>query len=185
MKRGKGEKKEGTKRVRMPDAFQEREGKWVAEGALMEGRTLLLAYRVCLPAFKEVGAGARLSLFYARLAEELWRALEGQLFPLVKREYEESTDPHKRYCFARYTLTVDCSVEEAGEGRVVSRRAVLSRRGRVLRERVFCERFLRASGRRALPWLLRAAAWAKPKKSLRATLFLPFSRHTGAAKGEN
>ena len=162
----------------LPDAFALREGALVARGAVSEGGVPLMVYTLSLPAFakegtdpKEARAQKRLTSFYVALALQLWRACEEGLFPFVRRAYAESDDPHKRYRFPRYTLTVDFTLEEGAGEICVLRRAVLSRRGRTVCERTWQEQFSAESGRMQIPVFSRAVAWVAPKGGLRVALF--------------
>lgn len=207
MKGRKREKKERV-RAGMPDAFVLREGAAVARGAVSEGGVPLLVYQIALPMFREEEAGgqtpplreknhtstakasprpteekgararARMADFYARIAEEIWRACEGTLFPFVRGQYEESDDPQKRFRFVRYILTVDFAVSREGGRVTVSRRAVLSRRGKVLFQKEWCECFSEKSGRVLMPRFSQFLSRMKPKKGLKETLKIAVSRHT-------
>lgn len=208
MKGRKREKKERV-RAGMPDAFVLREGAAVARGAVSEGGVPLLVYQIALPAFREdVGgeppplrgenhasatkasprptkergarARARMADFYARIAEEIWRACEGTLFPFVRGQYEESDDPQKRFRFARYILTADFTLSHEGGNVTVLRRAVLSRRGKVLYQKEWRECFSEKSGRVLMPRFSQFLSRMKPKKGLKETLKIAVSRHTDA-----
>lgn len=197
MKRRKREKKEGThagaRERAMPPAFLLQDDAYVARGTVVEGGVPLLVYKIALPCFSEEArtvedacpyqgnekGAARMDAFYARVAGELWRGVEGQLFPFVQRAFGESEDPHKRYRFARYTLTVDFSLEREAGRILLSRRALLSRRGKVLCERVWRESFREKDGRIIMGRISGAFVRVKPKKGLKETLKAVISRHTG------
>lgn len=196
MKRRKREKKEGThagaRERAMPPAFLLQDGAYVARGTVVEGGVPLLVYKIALPRLagegEEAGGGAplpkkraaaRMAAFYARVASELWRGCEERLFPFVRRAYEECDDPHKRFRFARYTLTVDFSVERDAGLVLVTRRAVLLRRGKTVCVRQWGERFREKDGRVLTPRFSRLIERVKPKKGLQETLKAVISRHTG------
>ena len=182
----KERKKEKRKRVGLPDAFVLREGALVARGTVSEGGVPLMVYTLSLPAFakegtdpKEARAQKRLTSFYVALALQLWRACEERLFSFVRLAYAESDDPHKRYRFPRYTLTVDFTLEEGDEEICVLRRAVLSRRGRTVCERTWQEHFYKKNGQVILGRFSRFLSRLKPQKGLKGTLKSVISRHTG------
>ena len=192
MKGRKSEKKEARTVRAMPSAFVPRDGAYIARGAVREGGVLLLVYEISLPALqlaseggrsqakeKEARAQARISDFYARIAEEIWRGCAERLFPSVRRAYEESDDPQKKYRFARYTLTVDFTQTRAAGEIVILRHARLLRRGRVICERAWEERFCERNGRVQLRRLSRLLSRIRPKQGLKETLKSVISRHTG------
>lgn len=140
----------------MPAVFARGESAWEAKGGLCEGGVLLLSYQLALPggdglcALGSPRAAARIEQFYARIAEEMWRECEGRLFPSVRRAYEESDDPHKRFRFARFVLSAEWRLVGEGKDSVtVTRVLTLSRRGKVLRRAEWREVFSKKSGRLA------------------------------------
>lgn len=195
MKRGKSEKKVGG-RGGMPAVFAVQDEGYVARGVIAVDGLPLVVYRIALPRFAaEEGAGARandplrkkgwgrasarMDAFYRRIAEGIWQGCEERLFPFVRRAYEGSDDPLKRFRFSRYTLTADFTVTAQGGVVCVERRAILSRRGKTLCLREWRECFSEGSGRVLMGRLATLSGRMKPKKGLRDTLTGVISRHTG------
>ena len=195
MKRGKSEKKVGE-RAGMPAVFAAQDEGYVARGVIAVDGLPLVVYRIALPRFAaEDGAGARakdplrkkrrgrasvrMDAFYRRIAEGIWQGCEERLFPFVRRAYEGSDDPLKRFRFSRYTLTADFTVTVQGGVVCVERRAFLSRRGKTLCLREWRECFSEGSERVLMGKLTALSGQVKPKKGLRDTLTGVISRHTG------
>ena len=183
MKGRKNEKKEARTVRAMPSVFVPRDGAYIARGAVREGGVLLLVYEISLPALqlaseggrsqakeKEARAQARLSDFYARIAEEIWRGCEERLFPAVRRAYDACEDSYKKYRFARYTLTVDFTQTRAAGEIVILRHARLLRRGRVICERAWEERFSEKDGHVVMERFAGLISRVKPKKGWKERL---------------
>ena len=106
----------------------------------------VLLLRVEIPAFDAAFGKTDAASFYAELARRVADCLSGRIADLLRAEYRRSDPARRRFTFrpAVYSHTVRCFREDGVLS--VERTVVLSRAGRTLFSRVFCERWNPADG---------------------------------------
>ena len=118
----------------------------VQTGRETEDGVTLLLWRVEIPAFDAAFDHTDAASFYAELARRVTDCLCGRIADLLRAEYRRSDPARRRFTFrpAVYSHAVGC--DRDGDVLSVGRTVALSRAGRVLFSRAFCERWDQSDG---------------------------------------